>query len=299
MHVKVGCAILAGHLWKSYFKLYQLTICHRQGDELDFFALLNRIREGKRRPEDIQELLTRVRTKAQMIEILREKPDMMFMFATNNEVNRFNQECVQYLAATDSIYTIKAVDVARTRQLAQVDEHNNQSSSSSTLLPVEQIPKSGEDAGGLKSLIIVGENSRVMLIRNLHTESGIYFFLKSNQNQTSRHHLHTCIHAYMHTYIHTYIGLSNGATGWLRKIEWLDEESDKTRRQQQLASNVRVVYVEFDDQWIGDEYAKTHKYKHPQNLCWIPITPMEVQYTFHSQAQTRLQLPIVLAYGIT
>lgn len=93
------------------------------------------------------------------------------------------------------------------------------------------------------------------------------------------------------------IGLTNGATGWIREIQWINKKNEK--RRENVASDIRVIYVEFDDPIVGDGYAKTHKYKHARNATWIPITPLEVQYFYHRQPQARLQLPIVLAYGIT
>lgn len=88
------------------------------------------------------------------------------MFATNDEVNNFNKECVQYLDASDSIHVIIAVDAPRTRQL-KIQTDTNQK------LPIDQIPENANDAGGLHTSITLAENSRIMLIRNVHTDSGI------------------------------------------------------------------------------------------------------------------------------
>lgn len=91
---------------------------------------------------------------------------MMFMFPTNEEVNNFNNECVQYLGASDSLHIIKAVDVPRTRELKRHKDSNEKISR----LPLDQIPKSAQDAGGLATTITLTNNSRVMLTRNVHTE---------------------------------------------------------------------------------------------------------------------------------
>lgn len=129
---------------------------------------MNRIREAKHQASDIEKLLTCLRTKEEMKQILRHKPDMMFMFATNEEVDRFNDECVQYLDASDSIHIIKAVDVPRTRQLKSHKDGNEKI----RRLPLDQIPESAKDAGGLQTSITLAINSRVMLVRNLNTDSG-------------------------------------------------------------------------------------------------------------------------------
>lgn len=83
----------------------------------------------------------------------------------------------------------------------------------------------------------------------------------------------------------------------MRNIEWINKENVKKR--ECLATDIRFIYVEFDDPSVGYEYIKTHKYKHPVNANWIPIKAMEAQYTYHRQRQARFQLPVVLAYGIT
>lgn len=47
---------VATNLWEQYFQMHKLTVVMRQKDDLQFAALLNRLREGQHTSSDIREL---------------------------------------------------------------------------------------------------------------------------------------------------------------------------------------------------------------------------------------------------
>ena len=78
---------LATNLWKDLFTMYELDEVMRQKDDQEFALLLNRIREGKHTPADIESLKQRV--------IDPKAPDyphfVPHLFCDNAHVNHFNQ----------------------------------------------------------------------------------------------------------------------------------------------------------------------------------------------------------------
>jgi len=131
------------------FKLFELTETMHQKDDTNFADLLGRLRVGKQSQDDIIALKAHQTTP--------DDPSIencMRIYSLNVDVDTFNEKQLQKLH-TQTV-TIKAKDKlpseCTNQSSAVVDEHNS----------------------GLASTLTLKVNARVMLIRNVDTELGLF-----------------------------------------------------------------------------------------------------------------------------
>ena len=74
-------------LWKK-FDCINLEINHRQGEDLEYANMLNRIQIGKETREDIEIFKGRVRPEDH--EDIKKESDALYIFGTNKKVNQMN-----------------------------------------------------------------------------------------------------------------------------------------------------------------------------------------------------------------
>ena len=97
-------AILAGNLWRDYFKMFELKEIMRQRDSKVFAEILNRLREGNHTAHDILKIKERLIAENSMNDAM----NVPHLFIQNTKVNQFNKRVHQ--AATGEKYSIQAVD---------------------------------------------------------------------------------------------------------------------------------------------------------------------------------------------
>ena len=97
-------AILAGNLWRDYFKMFELKEIMRQRDSKVFAEILNRLREGNHTAHDILKIKERLIAENS----INDPMDVPHLFIQNTKVNQFNKRVHQ--AATGEKYSIQAVD---------------------------------------------------------------------------------------------------------------------------------------------------------------------------------------------
>ena len=96
-------AFYSENYWRS-FKVINLVENHRQDNDKEYAELLNRVRVGDKRDEDMDMLKTRVRPAGH--------PDLdgaMFISCTDAEVNKFNTLVLN--STSSELVTIEAINI--------------------------------------------------------------------------------------------------------------------------------------------------------------------------------------------
>lgn len=145
-------------LWKS-FDSYVLSINQRQsGNESEkFVKILNALRVGKLKRDHLNILKSRMLPEVGEFD----KTNAVRIFPTRAQVNQFNIQMTSELSRKVKIYHIQAKDYLK-------------DFSRDTSVPNDLLPKDEDDCGGLLQNLSIGVGSRVMLKKNLKTESGLY-----------------------------------------------------------------------------------------------------------------------------
>jgi ATP-dependent exoDNAse (exonuclease V) alpha subunit len=152
------------NLWKL-FQFYELYKNHRQTSSGAYLDFLNRLREGVTIASDITMLETR-RFNPYIDDDNIEFRDALALFPTNKEVLAFNTARSEDLRRRleecgKRMYRIRAVDTfADGSRLGEVCAENF-------------IPKLDKHTAGIAREILVGEGSRIMLIRNTSMTDGL------------------------------------------------------------------------------------------------------------------------------
>ena len=115
---------LATNLWKTYFTMYELSEIMRQKDDKTYAELLSRLRKGNHSRNDIETLETRM-----IEENSTNYPfDALHMFATNAEVNTFNETVYNRTCTEKVVIVAKSAvfgDVTSTVKLKTMENLNN------------------------------------------------------------------------------------------------------------------------------------------------------------------------------
>ena len=112
---------LAPNLWHELFKMFELTEIMRQKEDEVFAQLLNRIREGNQKQEDIN--LLRSRTVMATVPKYRELKHELHLFPCNAAVDCHNEELFSKLS-TDKI-EIKCYDTVLGEDSDDVKKEEN------------------------------------------------------------------------------------------------------------------------------------------------------------------------------
>ena len=96
-------------LWKK-FECINLEMNHRQGEDREYAAMLNRIRVGEETKEDIEQLKSKAK-KEDHRDIKQEK-NAICLFGTNKNVNKVNNRRLKQLKEEE--YVIKALAIHKT-----------------------------------------------------------------------------------------------------------------------------------------------------------------------------------------
>ena len=115
---------LATNLWKTHFTMYELTKIMRQKDDKSYAELLSRLREGNHSKDDIEKLNNR-----KIEENDANYPyDALHMFATNKEVDTFNETVHNRTCTEKAIVVAKSAvvgDVTPTVKLKTMENLTN------------------------------------------------------------------------------------------------------------------------------------------------------------------------------
>ena len=141
-----------GSLWKSQFKMVELTEIQRQKDDETFANLLNRVRIGQQTEDDVKLLKAR--------EICKSSPEypqnVTHIFAENKEVNKHNKKMLESLET--QTYTFKAVDSKRDEQTQRIENNS----------------KNFRDmSGGLVTELKLAVGAKVVLTKNVDVSDGL------------------------------------------------------------------------------------------------------------------------------
>ena len=141
-------------LWRGNFQMITLTDVMRQKDDVPFANFLNRIRvkvrEDALTPED-RELISGAITDSEHC-----PKDMLFIYATNKEVNAHNLEALAFFHT--EIVTIDADDYRRSLTTHRMERH---------------IPHFKGTKNDLPDSIQIALGARVMITRNIDVQSGL------------------------------------------------------------------------------------------------------------------------------
>jgi hypothetical protein len=137
-------------LWET-FDVVKLNQNHRQGDDKAFADMLNRIRMGDETSDDLQLLSTRIKS--------RNDPtipkDAVSIFATNAQVNRMNEFCLEQLETEEIVVKAKV--------------------SHKTMKNYKPLLKNDGSIHGtsLQNILKIKKGAKVMLTYNLRTSDGL------------------------------------------------------------------------------------------------------------------------------
>lgn len=140
-------------LWRL-FEPFFLTENMRQNANATFFNLLNRVRFGLPSELDITILKSR---------LIRESTDyenMLHIFPLRKQVEQYNNHLLSKIGTN-------IISISASHYFSQSDQNALASVDSN------YIPTDDRLAGGLCNILQIAINARVMLIRNIHTESGL------------------------------------------------------------------------------------------------------------------------------
>ncbi|CAC5421936.1 unnamed protein product [Mytilus coruscus] len=142
---------LYGSLWQ-HFHITMLSKIMRQKDDIEFANLLNRIRIKRHTKDDIEVLKTR--------QVKTDDPqyptDSLHVFTTNSKVDQHNEK---HLASTGHpVYTIEAQDMDEEQHTGQFKV---------------QMPENPNRTGGLRQIIQLSLDARVMITKNIDTADGL------------------------------------------------------------------------------------------------------------------------------
>ena len=141
------------HIWRDYFRIFELTEVMRQKSDIDFASLLNRVRVGSLSNEDIDVLKSRIISQ----EDDRYPHDALHVFTTNSLVNEHNMRMLGTIDEQPKV--LIAFD-------SKKDLHTNKAS-------ITNIPDDISLTGGLHSSITLAVGAKVMLTRNLDVSDGL------------------------------------------------------------------------------------------------------------------------------
>ena len=96
-------------LWKK-FECINLEMNHRQGEDREYAAMLNRIRVGEETKEDIEQLKLNVKKEDQ--KDIKQEKNAICLFGTNKNVNKVNNRRLKQLKQEE--YVIKALAIHKT-----------------------------------------------------------------------------------------------------------------------------------------------------------------------------------------
>ena len=145
-------ARLHGSLWKENFDIVELSQSMRQRGDLEFSDILRRVRTATCNENDIQILKSR-----EISATDSEYPvNALHVFAQNSQVDVFNQERFQCLDTTK--FSINASDNETDIHTGTITRNNSPKTSTS---------------GGLRNIVDVAVNARVMVIVNVDVADGL------------------------------------------------------------------------------------------------------------------------------
>ena len=186
-----GSICLGFDFWEE-FEFFELTINMRQQGDLQFAAMLNRIRIGKTSKDDIDLVYKRllkldnkksfiVNAVEHYFELLNENPEMISLFANNKLVDDFNSLCNRVLKI--NTVEVEAIDVNPGNRL---NFRPNNYKPKIRKLKQSLKPISINKTAGLASKLSIGVGSRIILRKNLNTDiglvNGVMGTLKSNRS---------------------------------------------------------------------------------------------------------------------
>ena len=236
-NMKSSYGPLATNLWNSYFTLYELTEIMRQKDDKLYAQLLSRLREGNQSQDDIEKLKSRI--------IDENHPnypyDAVHMFATNAEVDEFNE------TAYDRTSTEKAVVKAKSAVVGDVTSIIRQKTM--THLTNDAKYKMHTNTGGLKL--------ELKLAIDLHYDCTVNLDVED--------------------------GLTNGATCFLKKIEYKDDIPQPA-----------ILWVQFVDPSVGHNCRQKYRnfYNKSIDKAWTPIFAVTRTFTVFHALVSRQQFPL-------
>ena len=235
--MKFNYGPLATNLWNSYFTLYELTEIMRQKDDKLYAELLSRLREGNQSQDDIEKLKSRI--------IDANHPnypyDAVHMFATNAEVDEFNE------TAYDRTSTEKVVVKAKSAVVGDVTPIVRQKTM--THLTNDAKYKMHTNTGGLKY--------ELKLAIDLHYDCTVNLDVED--------------------------GLTNGATCFLKKIEYKDNIPQPA-----------ILWVQFVDPSVGHNCRRKYRnfYNKSIEKTWTPIFAVTRTFTVYHALVSRQQFPL-------
>jgi len=159
---------LAYHFWDD-FEYFELTESMRQKDELDFYLFLNRIRIGLPSDADIKmldNLKIKFKHESQKIkeaaiffsELLKNGKSLIALFSKIKEIDELKMQM-------SKINNIKlycnVLQKGLTRKLLNLKDSYNKKN------------KKTSETAGLDDILYIGENSRIILKRNLHSKKSV------------------------------------------------------------------------------------------------------------------------------
>ena len=236
-NMKSSYGPLATNLWNSYFTLYELTEIMRQKDDKLYAQLLSRLREGNQSQDDIEKLKSRI--------IDENHPnypyDAVHMFATNAEVDEFNE------TAYDRTSTEKAVVKAKSAVVGDVTSIIRQKTM--THLTNDAKYKMHTNTGGLKL--------ELKLAIDLHYDCTVNLDVED--------------------------GLTNGATCFLKQIEYKDDIPQPA-----------ILWVQFVDPSVGHNCRQKYRnfYNKSIDKAWTPIFAVTRTFTVFHALVSRQQFPL-------
>ncbi|XP_062599934.1 uncharacterized protein LOC134261520 [Saccostrea cucullata] len=142
--------VLLWHLFEPFF----LTENMRQNENSTFFYLLNRVRLGLPSELDLQTLKSRLITESIDFE------NVLHIFPLRKQVEAYNIHLLSKISSN-------ILSISASHYFSQSDENALGS------VDEKYIPKDDRLAGGLCSILRIAINARVMLVRNINTESGL------------------------------------------------------------------------------------------------------------------------------
>jgi hypothetical protein len=138
--------------WLDLFKIVELDEIMRQKEDLEFACVLNslRIRTAEEQITDT--------TKKLLQECIREGPDdVLHVYATNAEANEYNLEMIK----------------SSCEDLIEVEAEDYQKDNTTGKLTLRNKPYVRIKSDGLQTTLLLAENARVMLTRNVNVEDGL------------------------------------------------------------------------------------------------------------------------------
>lgn len=139
---------LAGSIWQTHFHLFELNQIMRQKDDVEFAALLNRVRQGHQTTEDLVTLQNRTITTSDP-EYNREA---LHIFATNAQTDLHNRERLE-LHLPIIVLTRRETRPASLKDFTVSDNPAH--------------------TGGICKTLELFKNARIIIIRNIDVQDGL------------------------------------------------------------------------------------------------------------------------------